>query len=107
MAPPANNLIVLGTSTRSFKIKICATLITILRYLEAKFDYDYFIIFLYCKNFPVGEPYKGAGGSLTLCQTKEKVGLNNTSNDTRNLQTTFFVPLTSELDGRMVFVMVH
>ena len=52
-------------------------------------------------------PKKGAGYSLTLCQTKEKVGLNNTSNDTRNLQTTFFVPLTSELDGRMVFVMVH
>ena len=50
---------------------------------------------------------KGAGCSLTLCQSKEKFGLKNTSNDTRNLQTTFFVPLTSELDGSMVFVMVH
>ena len=56
---------------------------------------------------PLANQAKGAGYSLTLCQTKEKVGLNNTSNDTRNLQTTFFVPLTSELDGRMVFVMVH
>ena len=29
-----------------WKLKICATLIAILRYLEAKFDYGYFIIFL-------------------------------------------------------------
>ena len=50
---------------------------------------------------------KGAEGYLTLCQTKEKVGLNYTCNDTWNLQTTFLVPLTFELDGRMVFVMVH
>ena len=29
-----------------WKLKICATLIVILPYLEAKFDYGYFIIFL-------------------------------------------------------------
>ena len=41
-----------------WKLSICATLITILRYLEAKFDYSYFMIFFwvivlrfYTKNF--------------------------------------------------------
>ena len=30
-----------------WKLKICATLIAILRYLEAKFDYGYFMNFLH------------------------------------------------------------